>query len=128
MIDAINSAFWILSLFNLLWAAFFLALWVIGWGIRFRWYENEISIYMWLFGLLLTLNTLRNLTGVAGNTLREWWETPPIDSPLWFLFGYIVSLGLAAITTAMDVLLVRRWRNKESIAVTVAQRGQTKTS
>lgn len=122
MITAVVSAFWIVGSIASWFAIIGLCVWVIGWGARFRFWQTEIGLNIWLFSALLLLLVTNNVIGSVGASLREWWEPAPNDFIWWYFTRFAINVGILMTIVRMLKTLVRHWRNRESISIEVPAR------
>lgn len=105
-----------------------LAIWVIGWGIRFKFWMTEIGLIIWTFSTLLLLLVLNNILGNFGSSSREWWNPPPNDFIWWYFSRFFINVAVAGVIIRMLNILRKHWASRTSIEVEIpARESRTKT-
>lgn len=122
MLREIIEAVWIVGTI-LSWLSIVgLAIWVIGWGIRFRFWATDVGLIIWAFSFILLLTVLNGILGNLGASTREWWVPPPNDFTFWYFSRFVINVATILVISKMLDILRRHWASRTAIEVAIPAR------
>lgn len=119
MWEALISAFWIVGTVISWVAVVGLYIWVVGWGIRFKFWETQEGLILWSFSALLALLVTNNIFGSLGASTREWWQPSPNDFTWWYFTRFAINVAIFVVIFQMLRILRVHWKNGTDVNFTV---------
>lgn len=122
MVEHVNPALWVVSNLMIVYAGVALIVWVILYGLLFKWNSTPAGADVFWFTLSLAGLVLLVFVGVFLNPQQPWYS-PPTELLVWRPFlRYLVYLGIAITVTRLDWSLVQRLRGRQALLFKVTPR------